>query len=40
MVASIVESYPSLRVIKEVTLIPSEVHDGAYAALLGPLADE
>ena len=40
VVASIVESYPSLRVIKEVTLIPSEVHDGAYAALLGPLADE
>ncbi len=40
VVASIVESCPSLRVIKEVTLIPSEVHDGAYAALLGPLADE
>ena len=39
VVAGIVETHPDLSVIEEMTLMPSAVHDGSYAALLGPLAD-
>ena len=37
-IAGIVENFPHLQKLEETALMPSAAHDGAYAALLGPLA--
>jgi 16S rRNA (cytosine967-C5)-methyltransferase len=40
VVAGIIEQFPLLQKLEEISLLPSSRHDGAYAALLGPFAGE